>query len=818
MNAVVNSSSFPSIAIPKDLPSAERLHAAAQVSRVHFEHLLGFLSYLDSASIAMVRQAWEYADFAHRDQWRSSGDPYITHPIAVTGICANWKLDAQALAAALLHDAMEDCGITKQDLSESFGEDVSELVDGLTKLDKLQLNTREENQAESFRKMLLAMARAVRVILIKLADRTHNMRTMSDMPRSKWGRISSETLEIFAPIAHRLGLNQTYRELQDLAFRHLHPWRYETLDKAIHKSRVRRRDFMQRVQTEVQAAFDRLALPMRLSARENTLFALYQKLVRQHLSFAQVTDVCGFRLIVPRTTDCYTALGILHQLYKPVPGRFKDHIAIAKNNGYQSLHTTLVGPSGVNIEFQLRTESMHSVAEAGVAAHWLYQSSPTAGGQETLNTKWLQSLLDIQTETRDASEFWDNVKVHLFPDSIYVFTPKSKVFSMPRGATALDFAYAIHSNIGHHATGAFINGEPTTLRGELKSGDVVEITTDPDATPHPAWLGFVRTGRARSKIRNYLKTTAHSESAALGEQLLAQALREEGIAQLPQDETAQQALWQALLQPGQTQTEILTDIGLGRSAASLLAQQIAAYLAQQGQRPDALLLTQQRFTQDKSQQTTLVLDGQNQSATHYADCCYPLPGEAVGGYLGHGDGLHIHGRGGAASARARPRALHPRRMERRQRPAPAQRRHCADGAKRQGRAGAHHPGAGRLRCGHPPRRHGRRIRAAHHRAALYRVGTRLAAAGGNAARSAAQCLGAAGRACTGALIKKRELLAPIWQEFQILFILKSFLKRRGQLSFLQTHASAVTTARDLRCYLGLDRSHPALPGCAHLPG
>ena len=642
MNAVVNSSSFPSIAIPKDLPSAERLHAAAEVSRVHFEHLLGFLSYLDSASIAMVRQAWEYADFAHRDQWRSSGDPYITHPIAVTGICANWKLDAPALAAALLHDAMEDCGITKQDLSERFGDTVAELVDGLTKLDKLHFNTREESQAESFRKMLLAMAKDVRVILIKLADRTHNMRTMGDMPRSKWGRISSETLEIFAPIAHRLGLNQTYRELQDLAFRHLHPWRYETLDKAIHKSRARRRDFMQRVQTEVQAAFDRLALPMRLSARENTLFALYQKMVRQHLSFAQVTDVCGFRLIVPRTTDCYTALGILHQLYKPVPGRFKDHIAIAKNNGYQSLHTTLVGPSGVNIEFQLRTESMHIVAEAGVAAHWLYQSSPAADGQETLNTKWLQSLLDIQTETRDASEFWDNVKVDLFPDSIYVFTPKSKVFSMPRGATALDFAYAIHSNIGHHATGAVINGEPTTLRSELKSGDVVEITTDPDATPNPVWLSFVRTGRARSKIRNYLKTTAHNESAALGEQLLAQALREEGIAQLPPEEAAQQALWQAVLKPGQNPIEILTDIGLGRLAASLLAQKIASYLVHQGQRPDALLLTQQRFTQDKSQQTTLILDGQNQSATHYADCCHPLPGEAVVGYLGHGDGLHIH--------------------------------------------------------------------------------------------------------------------------------------------------------------------------------
>lgn len=642
MNAVVNSSSFPSIPIPRDLPSAERLLAADQVSRAHFEHLLGFLSYLDSASITMVRQAWEYADRAHRDQWRSSGDPYITHPIAVTGICANWKLDAQALAAALLHDAMEDCGITKQDLSERFGDTVADLVDGLTKLDKLHFNTREESQAESFRKMLLAMAKDVRVILIKLADRTHNMRTMGDMPRSKWGRISSETLDIFAPIAHRLGLNQTYRELQDLSFRHLHPWRYETLDKAIHKSRTRRRDFMQRVQSEVQAAFDGTAMPMRLSARESTLFALYQKMQRQHQSFAQVTDVCGFRLIVPSTTDCYTALGILHQLYKPVPGRFKDHIAMVKSNGYQSLHTTLVGPAGVTIEFQVRTESMHIVAEAGVAAHWLYQASPAQQGQETLNTQWLQSLLDIQTETRDASEFWDNIKVDLFPDSIYVFTPKSKVFSMPRGATALDFAYALHSNIGHHATSANINGEAATLRSELKSGDVVEIITDADSSPTSTWLNFVRTGRARSKIRNYLKTTAHSESAALGEQLLAQALREEGIAQLPQDDAALQEVWQAVLKPRQTQAEMLAGIGLGQIAATMVAQQMAAYLFQHGQRPDALLLTQQRFTQDKSLKATVILDGSNQAATHYADCCHPLPGDAILGYLGHGDGLHIH--------------------------------------------------------------------------------------------------------------------------------------------------------------------------------
>ena len=639
MNAAVTTSSFPSIPIPKDLPEPERLRAAAEVSALHFEHLSGFLGYLDSASVDMVRRAWQFADKAHRNQWRSSGDPYITHPIAVAGICANWKLDAQALSAALLHDAMEDCGITKDDLREQFDDTVAELVDGLTKLDKLHFNTREESQAESFRKMLLAMAKDVRVILIKLADRTHNMRTMGDMPRSKWGRIASETLEIFAPIAHRLGLNQSYRELQDLSFRHLHPWRYATLEKAIGKSRSRRRELVQRVHNEVQAVFERLGLTARLAGRENTLFALYQKMQRQHQSFAQVTDIYGFRIILPTTTDCYTALGVLHQLYKPVPGRFKDHIAIAKSNGYQSLHTTLVGPSGVNIEFQLRTESMHIVAEAGVAAHWLYKSE---GQQEALNTKWLQSLLDIQNETRDASEFWDNVKVDLFPDSIYVFTPKSKVFSMPHGATAIDFAYAIHSNVGHHATGAIINGEAASLRTALKSGDVVEITLDENAEPNPMWLNFAKTGRARSKIRNHLKTVAQTESAALGEQLLAQALREEGIAELPADEDALEALWQAVLKPGQTQTELLSDIGLGRQVATLVAQQITSYLLHQGQRPDALLLTQQRFTQNTRPHSSVILDNQNRAATHYAPCCTPVPGDAVTGYLGHGDGLHVH--------------------------------------------------------------------------------------------------------------------------------------------------------------------------------
>ena len=434
--------------------------AAANAAAASFAALMEKLDYLDSAGIEQVRQAYRYADAAHLGQLRNSGEPYITHPIAVAALCASWKLDVQALMAALLHDAMEDCGITKADLIDRFGPQVADLVDGLTKLDKLQFNTREENQAESFRKMLLAMARDVRVILIKLADRTHNMRTLSDMPRSKWGRISSETLEIYAPIAHRLGLNQTYRELQDLAFRHLHPWRYATLSKAVTKSRNRRRDIVQKVQTDVDAAFSRLGMAVRLAGREKTLFAIYQKMNLKHLSFAQVTDLYGFRVIVHSVTDCYTALGVLHQMYKPVPGKFKDHIAIAKLNGYQSLHTTLVGPAGLNIEFQIRTEEMHIVAEAGVAAHWLYKAQNAEGAAaERLGTKWLQSLLDIQNETRDAAEFWDHVKVDLFPDAVYVFTPRSQILALPRGATAVDFAYAIHSDVGDRTTAVRINEE-----------------------------------------------------------------------------------------------------------------------------------------------------------------------------------------------------------------------------------------------------------------------------------------------------------------------------------------------------------------------
>ena len=621
--------------------------AAANAAAASFAILTAKLDYLSSADFEQVRLAYRFADEAHLGQLRNSGEPYITHPIAVAAQCADWKLDSQALMAALLHDALEDCNVTKIELIEQFGSPVAELVDGLTKLDKLHFNTREENQAESFRKMLLAMARDVRVILIKLADRTHNMRTLSDAPREKWARIATETLDIYAPIAHRLGLNQTYRELQELAFCHLQPWRYKILAKAVAKARSRRRDLIHKVRKEVESAFASSGMKVRIAGREKTLFSIYKKMDLKHLSFAQVTDIYGFRVLVPGVIDCYTALGTLHQLYKPLPGKFKDHIAIGKVNGYQSLHTTLVGPSGVNVEFQVRTEAMNVMAESGVAAHWLYKanSSHEANSGERLGSKWLQSLLDIQDETRDAAEFWDHVKVDLFPDAVYVLTPKSQVMALPRGATVVDFAYAIHSNVGDRTLAARINGEQVPLRTELKNGDIVAIDTDPLSTPNPAWLGFVRTARARSKIRQHLKTLAQADSENLGEKMLEQAIRAEGIDKLPDDVGGNQMIWEKLLRfsGNKSRSDLFTDIGLGKRIAGIVAKRLLTLLTDSGEKPDALLLTRERYTSnDLISQGGIVLDGSENASVKFASCCKPVPGDGIVGYLGRGEGLIVH--------------------------------------------------------------------------------------------------------------------------------------------------------------------------------
>ncbi len=631
-------------------PAAPDRVAQVGAAAASFAALTHRLDYLDANDIKRVREAYKYADEAHLGQFRASGEPYITHPIAVAGLCADWKLDAQAIMAALMHDVMEDSGATKVELIEKFGAQTAELVDGLTKLDKLQFSTREESQAESFRKMLLAMARDVRVVLIKLADRLHNMRTMDAMPVNKRGRIARETLDIYAPIAHRLGLNQAYREFQDLCFQHLLPWRFAALDKAVQRARGHRRDLVNRIQADVEKAFGDAGMNVQIYGREKTLYSIYRKMREKHLSFAQVSDIFGFRVVVNTLPDCYLALGVLHQLYKPLPGRFKDYIAIPKANGYQSLHTTLVSPLGTSVEFQVRTEPMHMVAEKGIAAHWMYKASELAGVTEAqrLSTVSLQSLIDIQDETRDAAEFLEHVKVDLFPDAVYVFTPKSKILALPRGATPVDFAYAIHSDVGDHTVAAKVNGEQVALRTELRSGDVVEITTAPVSRPNPAWLNFVRTGRARSKIRHYLKNMKQEESLELGEKLLNQAMRAEGL-QLPVGDEANgpdAPIWQALIRwsGNRTRRELLVDIGLGKKIAIIVAKRLAKMMAEAGTRPDALTLSMSRYLTDDSapSQAIVTIDGSEGVTVQMATCCRPIPGDSIVGYLGRGEGLVVH--------------------------------------------------------------------------------------------------------------------------------------------------------------------------------
>ncbi len=622
---------------------------ASDAAAASFAALTHKLDYLEPADIKRVREAYRFADEAHLGQFRASGEPYITHPIAVAGLCAEWKLDAQAIMAALMHDAMEDCGITKTELIERFGAPVADLVDGLTKLDKLQFSTREESQAESFRKMLLAMARDVRVILIKLADRLHNMRTMEAVLPAKRTRIASETLEIYAPIAHRLGLNQTYRELQELSFQNMRPWRQAALAKAVQKARGYRRDIVDRIQHDVERSFLQAKMQVQVYGREKTLFSIYKKMREKHLTFAQVNDIFGFRIVVGTLMECYMAMGALHQLFKPLPGRFKDYIAIPKANGYQSLHTTLVSPLGTTVEFQIRTEQMHAVAEKGIAAHWLYKSGGAQVQEaQRLGAMWLQSLIDIQDETHDANEFLEHVKIDLFPDAVYVFTPKSKILALPRGATPIDFAYAIHTDVGDHCVAAKVNGEPVALRTELRSGDVVEVSGAPGARPNPAWLNFVRTGRARSKIRHYLKNMEQEESEDLGEKMLAQALRAEGL-QLPGGDVAvaaDAALWLQLTRwsGNKTRTDLFTDIGQGRKIATIVAKRMARLMAEHGVKPDALTLTMGRFASDDTapSQGLVLIDGSEGASVQLASCCRPIPGDAIVGYLGRGEGLVVH--------------------------------------------------------------------------------------------------------------------------------------------------------------------------------
>ncbi len=589
--------------------------------------------YMGPSDLKKVKEAYRFSDEMHLGQVRRSGEPYISHPIAVAEICAGWKLDAQAIMAALLHDVMEDQDVKKDELIERFGAPVASLVDGLSKLEKIEFQSQIEAQAENFRKMLLAMASDVRVILIKLADRLHNMRTLEVMAPAKKRRIASETMEVYVPIAHRLGLNNIYRELQDLSFSHLYPLRYRTLSKAVKAARGNRREVVSKILDSVKNTLSMAEIGAEVYGREKTLYGIYRKMRSKHLSFSQVLDVYGFRVVVDSFEQCYVALGTLHSLYKPMPGKFKDYIAIRKLNGYQSLHTTLIGPYGTPVEFQIRTQEMHRTAESGVAAHWLYKNGESNLSDLQQRTHaWLQSLLDIQQQTGDSAEFLEHVKVDLFPDSVYVFTPKSKIIALPRGATAIDFAYSIHTGIGDHTVSVTINNEAAPLRTELRNGDIVEIVTDSSSRPSPTWLSFVRTGKARSAIRHHLRTINLPESIALGEQLLAQALTALNIApELPE------ALIERLLNESSAKSmdELHADIGIGKRMAALVARHLFGLIG--GEAASAPI-----DHAGAAELDPVTICGSEGVSVQLAPCCLPIPGDQIIGQLRRDQGLQVH--------------------------------------------------------------------------------------------------------------------------------------------------------------------------------
>ena len=585
-------------------------------------------TYLKPKDVEHIRQALKFSGEAHEGQLRKSGEPYISHPIAVARILTPLHLDAQAIMAALLHDVVEDTHISNEEVANIFGKAVAELVDGLSKLDKIEFQTKEDAQAENFRKMLLAMARDVRVILIKLADRLHNMRTLTSMSREKCERIARETMEIYAPIANRLGLNVIYQELEDLGFKYLYPKRYEVLSKAIKVARGNRREVVGKIQEAIRQRLEEHHITAQIQGREKHLYGIYQKMQAKSLAFAQVQDIYGFRVMVDDVPSCYLALGALHALYKPIPGKFKDYIAIPKANAYQSLHTTLFGPFGTPIEVQIRTQEMHKIAEAGVASHWLYKAAQTPFNDLHKKThQWLQSLLESLSQSGDSVEFLEHLKVDLFPDEVYVFTPKGKILALPRGATAVDFAYSVHTDIGNSCVAVKVNFELAPLRVEMKNGDRVEIITATNAHPNPAWLSYVVTSKARSQIRHALKTMHFDESSALGERLLNQALSSLGLKKQDIDNSR----WEKLLKDTgvKSREEIFSDIALGLRLNMVIARQLAR-IGEAG--------TQEHPTPNG----LITILGTEGMAVQFAKCCRPIPGDPIIGIIKKGQGLVVH--------------------------------------------------------------------------------------------------------------------------------------------------------------------------------
>lgn len=602
-----------------------------------FKRLRQRLHYLPPDQIADIQKAYLTALAAHEGQLRQTGEPYITHPVSVACILADMKMDHHTIMAALLHDVIEDTPVKKDDLEKKFGVEVANLVDGVSKLTQIEFVSRAEAQAENFRKMVLAMAKDIRVIIVKLADRLHNMRTLSTLSVEKQYRVSKETFEIFAPIAKRLGMRDLSVELESLSFAGMYPRRYAVLKNAVEKAHGNRSRILTLIANTIQEGLEKSQFPpCTIIGREKHLYSIYRKMKLKKMSFHEIMDVYAFRIIVDDVDMCYRMLGLVHRLFKPVPERFKDYIAIPKANGYQSLHTTLFGPYGLPIEVQIRTTEMDRIASSGIAAHWLYKSDDLQFDKPHIHAqKWVKNLLELQQHAGSSLEFIESVKVDLFPDEVYTFTPKGDIKELPMGATGVDFAYAVHTDVGNHCMAIKINRQLAPLSAKLSNGDTIEVVTSPNARPNPGWLDFVMTSKARSGIRHFLKSQQYSSSVKIGEKLLQKALRDQAL----QLKKIPDQAWQIYLKETHFKTteELIADIGLGNRSAIVVAERIRA------------LMHAQPFSQEGGvaelsamDHTPLIVEGTEGLSLNFARCCHPIPGDLIVGVLKPGKGIVIH--------------------------------------------------------------------------------------------------------------------------------------------------------------------------------
>ncbi len=584
--------------------------------------------YLDEAAVEDVYNAYLFGAAAHQGQKRRSGEAYIHHPLAVADILGDLKLDRCSIVAAILHDVIEDTPTAKEQIAELFGDDVAHLVDGVSKISQLEFESREHAEAENFRKMLMAMSQDIRVILIKLADRLHNMRTLDALPPTKRKAIARQTLDIFAPIANRLGLYQWCRELEDLSFQHFYPKRYRAITKALTKRQGNRKSVVKKLRDSIQRELRQAGASAEVIGRKKTVYSIYKKMLRKGKSFEELHDIYGFRVIVRSVDDCYRALGVIHNLYKPIPGRFTDYIAIPKTNGYQSLHTVVFGAFGESLEVQIRTEEMNRIAESGVAAHWIYKSDVADGVKpRQLARQWLLDLLDTQRETGNPGEFLEHLKIDLFPDEVYVFTPRGDIKKLPRGATALDFAYAVHSDVGNRCSGARVNHELVSLPTVLNNGDHVEIITTDTARPTVSWLSYAVTGKARAAIRQYLKRQQRDEAVKLGKRLLERAIRTRRFGRKKLTDAQKRELLATL--DVSDWDDLLADIGLGKRLPNMVAKQLLPPLSR-------------RDREHQESENPLAIRGTEGMLVSYAKCCHPIPGDSLIGIFTAGRGVVVH--------------------------------------------------------------------------------------------------------------------------------------------------------------------------------